>query len=58
MRTEEEIRQRLQKIRELENTPINHLRTQRFHEANILEWVLNDHFKANILTSEESKDVK
>jgi len=41
MRSEKEIRERLEKTQILENTPIDHLRVQRYHEANILEWVLN-----------------
>jgi hypothetical protein len=42
MRTEDEIRKRLEQVKRLENTTIRHLRVQRYHEGNILEWVLND----------------
>jgi len=41
MRSEKEIRERLEKTHILENTPIDHLRIQRYHESNVLEWILN-----------------
>jgi hypothetical protein len=41
MRSEKEIKVRLEKLRVLENTPIDRLRIQRYHEINLLEWVLN-----------------
>ena len=53
MRTEQEIRERLIKTMLLENTPIDHLRVQRYHEIEILKWVLNDS-----LSQEETKERK
>jgi len=40
MKSEKEIRERLEKLRILENTPREHLRIQRYHEIKALEWVL------------------
>ena len=55
MRSEEEIRNRLEQTNIMANTSIDHLRIQRYHEGKILEWVLIDASPTKV--NGEEKDV-